>query len=273
MTEPVDRVVTANGVRLHYVEWGAPDRPAMLLLHGGSAHARWWDFCIAPLLDRYRVLSLDLRGHGDSEWSATADYDLETHVDDVLAVIDALALRDFVLVGHSFGGMVALATAARPEAQLAALVLIDTRAQVGERAARFMEALRKMAHPVFQSADDAVRRFRLLPVATGASPEVLAHVARHAIRERDDGTWTLKFDRRAIANTRPCDLTPALAAVRCPLLVVRAAESELMSREVLEEMCAAVPGAQGVEIAASHHHIMLDQPLALAAALNRFLGA
>lgn len=271
MVEPCDASLAIGERRLHYVDWGDNGNPPMVLLHGGLAHAHWWDF-VAPLLtDRYRVLALDLRGHGDSDWDAGADYGIEAHASDVSRFLRSLELEEVTLVGHSFGGQVAVKVAAASERPLAALVVIDSTTRIGERAARFMESLRKLPQPVYRSFAEAVRRFRLLPIDHQTSPEVLRHMARHAVRRRDDGTWTFKFDRRAMVNTQPSDLTGDLRALRCPLLVVRGAESRLIPASVLEHFAEAAPHAKCIAIAGAHHHVMLDQPRALATVMREFL--
>ena len=268
---PRDGFIDANGVRLHYVDWGTAGQRPILLLHGGSAHARWWDFVVAPLADRYRCVALDLRGHGDSTWAATLDYRLETHAGDVAAVVDGLDLRDVAVVGHSFGGFVAMVFAPQADARLSALVVVDSRARISERSARYLEALRKLRHPRYATLEEAVQRFRLLPSAHQARPEILAHVVRHGLIQTADGTWTLKFDRRAMAGTPAQDLSPRLAAVRCPILAVRGELSEIISAAGLAEFGAANPRTVTAEIAGAHHHVMLDQPEALAAVVRDFL--
>ena len=263
--------VAAGGVRLHYLDWGSLDRPPLLLLHGGSAHARWWDFVIPHLVDAYRCVAFDLRGHGDSEWPASGDYTLAAHAGDVAAVVAALDLRDAAIVGHSFGGFVSLVYAGVAGAQPASLVIVDSRARIGERAARLMQALRKLPHPEYATLDDAVRRFRLLPADTAAPASVLAHVARHAMRQTASGAYTLKFDRRALSGAPAQDLTPALRSVRCPILAVRGAESQVVSQAALAEFSAANPRTQSAEIAGAHHHVMLDRPAELARVMRQFL--
>jgi pimeloyl-ACP methyl ester carboxylesterase len=270
---PRDGIVHCNGAALHYVEWdGPPERP-LLFLHGGSAHARWWDFVVAELAGAHRCLALDLRGHGDSAWSEAGDYRLDTHAADVAAVVAALRLDAVTLVGHSFGGFVAIRYAATRDPRLAALAIVDSRARITIRSARLLEALRKLPHPRYASLDEAVRRFRLMPSATTAPPEVMAHVVRHAVVQLPDGSWTLKFDRRALASTPAQDLAPALAAVTCPVLVVRGGASEVVSPAALDEFRAAAPHAVTAEIAAAHHHVMLDAPRALAGVLRRFVAS
>jgi pimeloyl-ACP methyl ester carboxylesterase len=268
---PVSRFVTANGVRLHYLDWGDSSRPAVLFLHGGSAHAHWWDFLIPQLVDRYRCIALDLRGHGDSGWPEPVDYRLESNAGDVAVVLDALGLRPVTVIGHSFGGFVAMAYARGADARLATLVIVDSRARVGERSARYMDALRKFPQPIYASIEEAIRRFRLLPTGSSADRKVIAHVVRHGVRARGDGTWTLKFDRRAMASTPPTDFSSAIAAVRCPMLAVRAEHSTIVSPAALDEFRLSNPAVELVEIADAHHHIMLDQPAALAAAIGSFL--
>ena len=263
--------VAAGGVRLHYLDWGSHERPPLLLLHGGSAHARWWDFVIPHLLDAYRCVAFDLRGHGESEWPGTRDYSLAAHAGDVAAVVSALDLRDAAIVGHSFGGFVALVYAGAAGAHPAALVIVDSRARIGDRAARLMQALRKLPHPRYATLDEAVQRFRLLPTGTAAPAAVLAHVARHAMRQTADGAYTLKFDRRALSGAPAQDLTPALRSVRCPILAVRGSESQIVSRAALAEFSAANPRVRTAEIAGAHHHVMLDQPAELARTMREFL--
>jgi len=267
---PSDGWVAPGDVRLHYLDWGDPSRPPVVFLHGGSAHAHWWDFTLPHLVDRYRCLALDLRGHGDSDRPADGDYGLAAHAGDVLGFVDALGLERPALIGHSFGGFVAMVAAGRA-ANLAALAVVDSRARIGERSARMLDALRKLPHPRWSSRDEAVARFRLLPAATVASPEVLAHVARHGLEQDGDGTWTLKCDRRALAGASAQDLTPHLAAARCPVLAVRAELSEIVSADAMAEYRAAAPGIELAEIAGAHHHVMLDDPQALARVLGEFL--
>jgi pimeloyl-ACP methyl ester carboxylesterase len=261
--------VSTRGIRFHFLDWGPTSAPTILLLHGGSAHAHWWDFCAPALAVTYRVLALDLRGHGDTSWPDDADYSVQAHADDVLAFAAALGRPIGGLVGHSFGGQVAAAVAER--LRPSALVLIDSRLHVTERIARLMEGLSRLPHPIYATLEESVEKFRLLPSATSADARVLRHVARHAVRQREDGTWILRFDRRAIPNRVPCNLSPRLETLGCPVLLVRGAQSDIMTPAVIGDVQHWVPHAKVVEIAAAHHHIMLDAPDALVQVLLEFL--
>lgn len=265
------RLASVGGLELHYLEWGDPASPTVLLLHGGSANAHWWDFFAPRLADRYHLLALDLRGHGDSAWDDAADYGIAAHVRDVRGLVEKIAPEGLAVIGHSFGGLVATAHAARAGTSVQALVLVDSRLTVGPRAARVMNALHKFPHPIYPSVEEAVRRFRLLPAASSAPEEILRHVTTQAIRQLDDGTWTLKFDRRTLAGTDVCDLSAELPSVRCPILFVRGGESDFVGAETMASWARLAPQSRVVEITGAHHHVMLDQPVALARAVGAFL--
>jgi len=270
---PAEGQVEANGVRLHYVDWGRKEHPPLVFLHGGSAHARWWDFVVPHLVDRYRCVALDLRGHGDSSWAASSDYSLAAHAADVAALIDALALTRVGVIGHSFGGFVAMTFAATARARLSALVIVDSRPRITTRSARFLEALRKLPQTRYASVEDALRRFQLLPADHSARRELVEHVVRHGLMRTPNGPWTLKFDRHAMAGNPAQDLSPALAAVDCPVLAVRGEHSSVVSVAALAEFPAANPGAVTAEIPGAHHHVMLDRPEALAGVIGSFLDS
>jgi pimeloyl-ACP methyl ester carboxylesterase len=268
-----DRTFAVGGSALHYVEWGDPAQRPLLFLHGGSAHARWWDFVIAELATDHCCIALDLRGHGESAWPADRDYRLATHAEDVAAVVAGLDLRNLVLIGHSFGGFVAMRCAPGLGDRLGALIIVDSRTAIGDRAARLLDALRKLPHPRYPSLAEATRRFRLMPSASSAPPAVLAHVARHGVIRAADGTWIPRFDRRALGHTVPEDLAPALAATACPILAVRGTESRVVSADALARFRVANPAVVTAEIPDAHHHVMLDQPVALARVIRAFLAA
>ena len=102
-----DGIVAVNGLRLHYLDWGGADKPAMILIHGIERHAHTFDH-IAPEFTRdYRLIALDMRGHGDSAWSPEGAYLVEDHVTDLEGVIRGLGLRRVTLWGNSTGGRVA----------------------------------------------------------------------------------------------------------------------------------------------------------------------
>lgn len=270
--QPRTHFIAINGLRLHYLEWGAVAAPPILLLHGGSAHAHWWDAFAASVADSYRVLAIDLRGHGDSAHPAPPAYRIDDYAADVAAFVSKQGLDRCHLIGHSLGGMVAVAYARQTQRHLRSLIVVDSRLKVTEAGARYMSRLRNFPMPVYRDREQAIRRFRLLPTNTTAEPELLAHVAAHGIRQLADGRWTLKFDRESFAHAEPQDLTSTLECVACPILIVRGVHSSLLSAAGAAVLAAAAPHAAVAEIADAHHHVMLDNPIAFARAVRGFLA-
>lgn len=268
MTAPRSHFITIHGANLHYREWGLLTNPPLLLLHGGSAHARWWDHIAAGLVREYRVLALDLRGHGDSAWVTPPAYEITDYVTDLEAIITALDLSPLVLVGHSLGGFIALTYATLHAATLQALVVVD----IGYRLhhSRRMRLLRRLPAPVYQDEADLLARFRLLPEETRATPALLQHIARHSVRRLPGGRLSLKFDRASLIR-QPYDLSSRLRDVTCSTLILRGSDSYNLPTATLMEMIALCPRAQGVEIPAAGHHVFLDHPAVFLQTVRSFL--
>src|ERR1700731_4437331 len=119
------RHTVLRGMRFHFTEWGDPDAPPVLLLHGGNQSAHSWDLVSLHLSDRYHVFAPDQRGHGDSEWSRDLDYSLEARAADALAFIEEQQLGAPIIIGHSMGGMVTMKMALSGPEVATGLVLVD----------------------------------------------------------------------------------------------------------------------------------------------------
>jgi pimeloyl-ACP methyl ester carboxylesterase len=268
---PKDAFLDLPQVRLHYLEWGEPTNPPLLLLHGGSAHAHWWDHIAPVLADDFRVLALDLRGHGDSSWvEGEAAYQIEDYVVDLATFVSLLALPPFVLLGHSLGGFVAMSYASVYAQSLRALVVVDIGLHIG--GSRFMQLLRQMPASVYADEADLYTRFRLLPQKTSASAELLRHIARHSIRQCEDGRLTLKCDRATLSR-EPRDLRAQLPNVHCPVLVLRGGESHNLSPSIQDEMIRLCPRGRGIAIAGAGHQVFLDTPEEFLVKVRSFLLA
>ena len=266
------RSVRVRGLRLHLLESGVPGRPALCFLHGGAAHAHWFDLVTPAFADRFHVVSLDQRGHGESEWPQPAAYATEDFAADLLALMDRLGWKRMALVGHSMGGHNAMGFAAWHPDRVSALVIVDARpALPPERVNRMHERGRRppRLHPTLEAA---LRAFRLLPKETAADPALLAHLARAGLARRDGG-FKYRFDPACYGSRRPVDAWPLLPRVTAPALVVRGERSPVLPREIAERIREVIPKASVVEIAGAYHHLMLDAPAAFNAALGEFLAA
>src|SRR5262245_26879452 len=127
-----DRTITLCGRRFHYTEWGEPTARPLIMLHGVTGHARTWDEEAALLAERYRVLALDQRGHGDSEPAADGDYTVAAMAADLTAFVDALGLDQVSVVGLSMGGRVAIAFAGQAPRRVERLVVVDIGPDISE---------------------------------------------------------------------------------------------------------------------------------------------
>jgi pimeloyl-ACP methyl ester carboxylesterase len=266
-----DRFISLNNLRLCYHEWGVPPAPAVVLLHGGSAHGHWWDLFAHSTADCYHTYALDLRGHGDSEHCHPPAYRVDDYVLDLTAFIERMTLTRVTLIGHSLGAMIATAYAATAPKRVQSLVAVDSVLRITPAGARYMARLQRFPQPVYRDRDDALRRFRLLPTHTTADATILRRMAAYGLRRLADGRWTLKFDREAMAQNGALDLTPHLQQLRCPILFVRGTYSKLLTRAGLAALLRVAPRAQAIEIPDAHHHVMLDNPAAFERAIRSFL--
>jgi pimeloyl-ACP methyl ester carboxylesterase len=260
-----------GGLSLHLLEWGAPGRPALCFLHGGSAHAHWFDRVAPAFADRFHVVSLDQRGHGESDWARPAAYATEDFASDLRGLLDALGWERAIVVGHSMGGHNAMAFAAWHPGRVRALVVVDSRPSIpaerlGRMRKRGWRALN--LHPTLEAAAAA---FRLLPRETVADPALLAHLARVGVVQRDGG-WQYRFDPEANRQRLPVDTLNLLPRIGAPSLIVRGEWSPVLPRDLAEQMRSAIPRSTLVEIPGVYHHLVLDRPEAFVRALDEFLS-
>ncbi len=273
------REVTANGIRFHLLDYGGKGNPTnkrtMLCLHGGGANAHWFDLVAGAFTPDHHVLALDLRGHGDSAWADPPIYTYDHYVDDVGKVIEALDLRDFVLMGHSMGGMVSLLHASSPVEQRAqrikALIVIDSTLRITAAHVEGMNARGKHPGRAFATLDDYVARFKLRPVETMADQITLDYIARQSARQFEDGQWRHKIDRNAMATRTPRDGVPHWKDIKIPALLVKAALSRRLSPQIITDTQAICPHVELVEVSQSEHHITLDNPAEFTQVVRPFL--
>jgi len=264
------RSLKVNGLTLSALEWGAPGRPPLCLLHGGSAHAHWFDGVAPAFADRHHILSLDQRGHGESQWSPTSAYGTPDFASDLLGVADALGWERMVLAGHSMGGHNAMAFAAWHPDRISALVIIDSRPSLP---ADRLDRMHRRGHRGprrHETLELALQSFRLLPRETVADPRLLRHMAREGIVERD-GRFLYRFDPAANGARRPTDNWPLLERIAVPTLLVRGEHSPVVPRAMAEEIASRVPKIRVEEIPGAYHHLVLDAPAAFTAVLDEFL--
>ncbi len=201
--EPRSGFYMSEGLRLHYVQWGDPAGPPVLLIHGGRDHARNWDAVAEALAGRFAVYAVDLRGHGDSEWAQGSQYSVPEFVADIAAFADHLDLDPLPMVGHSLGGGIALQyTGVFPErvSRVCAIEGLGPGVRGGRRPAH--ERMREWVQQIrdferrsprhYPTFEDAVARMR--EANPHLTPEMARHLTLHGTRRHEDGSYTWKFD-------------------------------------------------------------------------------
>jgi pimeloyl-ACP methyl ester carboxylesterase len=269
-TVPDESFVEVDGCRVHWLRWGSPDRPGLVLVHGGAAHAHWWAH-VAPLLaGEYCVVALDLSGHGDSD--RRESYEMETWAREVVTVAgDACGGVPPIVIAHSMGGWVAITGAAEHEGAFGGLVVLDSPVREPDpeqEAARVGQAFGPLRR--YPNVDDALAHFRTVPDQPTSLPYVLDHVARMSLRAVDGG-YTWKFDPK-IFERRTMPSGELLSRVRCRMALFRA-EYGLVTRDIGDYMYEQLGRiAPVVEVPLAWHHIMLDQPIPLVTGLRAVLA-
>jgi len=269
----VTEIAVPGGPRLRVRCWGERGAPPLLLVHGGGAHLGWWSDIAPALAARHWIVAPDLRGHGASQRAES--YLLEDFAADCVAVLDQLAPGAVGLVGHSMGGRVATWIAAHHPERARALALLDTRlsAVPRERAEKWRGARAEAPPRRHPSQAEAMRAFRLTPAERDVPAAAMAALAAYAVVQQADGEWTLAVDRKVLAvyGSRGADLLPLLAAVRCPLLLLRGRDSDVIGDRHAEALAAAVPHAVQ-ETVAGGHHFLLAHPATVADHLARWFA-
>jgi pimeloyl-ACP methyl ester carboxylesterase len=253
-----------RGIPFHYLEWGDPAAPPMVLLHGLTGHAHIWDHMAPKLAERFHVLALDQRGHGDTEYTstyATADFtaDLEA------LVAQRWVSTRFVLMGLSMGGHNAIAYAAAHPEQVSRLIVIDIPPGLQRNPHATWDPTSRpgdVTHPTFATFEDAVDAAR---AGTPTAPQ--AHLEYRTwwnLRQLPDGGMTFKYDPLVPMRWAPADLWDELPRIAAPTLLVRGELTQVLPLAVAERMVAAIPDADLAQVPGSGHSVPTDKPTELA---------
>jgi pimeloyl-ACP methyl ester carboxylesterase len=272
-----DGWIDVNGLRLHYLEWGTADHPAMVLLHGTASHAHLWDRFAPSFADAFHIIALDLRGYGDSEWPTDylEGYRTEYWVSDLKAVIDGLRLAPAVIVGHSGGALHAMHFAASHPDDVSKLIMIEMAPEVRREGVTRV----KSSVPRREEFDSLEEGIEYLARPGGrADPALAREHAVHALRTVGDGRVALKGDpslrrRDWMRPLRTKDENWAAArSVSCPSLVIRGAESRMVTSELGERMRAEMHTCTVAAIQGAGHNVPLHRPAELEAVVRDWLS-
>lgn len=257
---------------IEYFTWGEDGRPGLFLLHGGGAHGLWWAHIAPFFADDYRVVAMSMAGMGGSDWRES--YAILDHADDMKAVADAAGLFAAgkpVVAGHSFGGAPTAAAAADPDAWVGRAFIIDSSLQMRHSPEDENRPQRERRY--FATIEEGLARFRFLPAQSCDNHYIADMIARDALVEIEPGRWSWCFDPNGFGNTRRIETARKASAANCPLAVIYGDRSAIMDDEAMTHLHEIMPeGTPFIAIPDSGHHVMVDQPLALVAAMRALLA-
>jgi pimeloyl-ACP methyl ester carboxylesterase len=266
----VSRQTVLRGMRFHFTEWGDPDAPPVLMLHGGNQSSHSWDLVSLHLSNRFHVYALDQRGHGDTEWSRELDYSMEAMTADVLAFIGDQQLVRPIIFGHSMGGRVTLHVALQAPQLARALVIVDVGPELSARGAKVIGDF--VAHniefddlEVFLDNVSRYDRFR--------SREHVARTIKYNLLVRADGKYVSKVDHRRLPGSMHEMTLVSVGAISCPVLLVRGGESDVLLADAAERFVQALPDGRLVTVPNVGHNVHGGNTSGFLEAVGPFLAS
>jgi pimeloyl-ACP methyl ester carboxylesterase len=273
----LERDAVVGNLKLHYQEWGNSSAPAILMLHGFGVSGHMFDEFAERMQDQYRLIAIDQRGHGDSDWSEEGDYTRQAFVADVEGFAAALGLERFILMGHSMGGLNAVAYTVKNPSRVRALVLVD----VGPESSK--EGVDNIVR--FTRGPDELEFEEFVEMAHRFNPrrtlDNIRERMRHRLKPLESGKWTWKFDKRFREGREELRVGSELSnddtwqlfrSIQAPALLVRGAESDVLTAEVADRVVAEMPRARLVVVPSAGHSVPGDNPDDFTAGVREFLG-
>lgn len=272
---PQDRLIDVDGLTMHYLDWGNPTNPTIVLLHGMRGHAHSWDDIAKALRPDFHVLALDQRGRGLTDWAKDGDYGIDAFVGDLVGFCRAAGLEKFILMGHSMGARNSMAFAEKHADMLEKLILSEFGPQINPKGSQRIAKELIDVPEEFDTLNDAI--VYMAQFNRYASDAVMYRRELYSTKELVNGKIGWRYDieireaRRRGDQIAPIDLWPALSKIGCPTLVVRATETDILDLDVAHKMIETLPDGRLVEIDRAEHMVFEDNPEDFIAAIREFL--
>jgi len=266
---PDDKFIHTGNMRLHYLEWGSDQTQTVVLLHGIGDNAHIWDHFSRDAADRLRIIALDQRGHGLSDWALPPAYRCEDYVADLDKLIQDHHLTGIVLMGHSMGALHATRYASlRPE-KISGLIHADIEPCPPEWNKKYLLNLYEELPAFYETVDEYVSEIQ--KNSPYADNGLLYNIASFALTRGQDGKYRCRFDREVLLHFDKYDLRPCLSSIQCPSLIIRGKESRVMGNEIAKEMSRMIPHGKFTEIPTATHPLHTDNPTEFQRAIFDFL--
>jgi pimeloyl-ACP methyl ester carboxylesterase len=271
---------TINGLSLHYLDFGNDAKPPLVCIHGLSGNAHNFDGLAVHLAPEYHVISLDVRGRGDSQWGASEEYNPSVYSSDLARLIDTLGFQRVTLIGTSMGGVIAMLYGGGYPERVERMVLNDVGPEVDPAGIKRITASMTTSPAEFASLSEVGAYYREnYPAMRQMREQELLDFVKWAVKPATSGGLRWKMDP-AIRNVprtgsaaRPLDMWVPYARIMAPILVVRGNDSDILARATAQRMCTVLPQQTTiVEVPGVGHAPSLLEPEALSA-IKQFLSA
>lgn len=270
---PTSHEARVRGITISYVDWGGCGRP-MLLLHGDMRTGRSWDAVARRLTNKYRVIALDARGHGDSDWTPRG-YRFVERVDDLAAFCQSQGLSNVIGVAHSTGGVVMALCAQKHPGMFSRLALMEPMVVVDDRFHKMVAGREHAERTTWESREALYDYLKQHPATSNWHPEVLRDVVAREAYRREDGLYDMKWSS-ATFNWKDrdgdhVDLKPVFAELGLPILFIRSSGHRTRIKE-LNEVQEGIPDFYRLTIENAGHNMYMERPDAIADVLKHFMS-
>ena len=267
--QPIDRFTDVNGLRIHYVDWGGTGKP-FVMVHGLDRVARTFDHLAVRFSPAYRVIAIDMRGHGDSGWDPKGRYLVEDHVGDLEGVVQQLGLRDLTLWGNSTGGRVVQVFAGKHPDLVSHVISEDVGPERPRQIADNYAKRVQQEQAGWASANELLAQLR--KTNPRMSPAVLEPYVRYGTKTRADGRIEWKRDPQLVNGFVATELWRFVREIKSPILYIIGGRSNIVPPETQEELKKTLPNVQLVTVADVGHYPSDEKPDEVVEIVNRFLG-
>jgi pimeloyl-ACP methyl ester carboxylesterase len=267
--QTMDRFVTVNGLRLHYLERGAPDKPVLILIHGNERHAHTFDHIADEFTRDYRVIALDMRGHGESGWSPEAAYLVEDHVKDLEGVIRALDLKRVTLWGNSTGGRVVQVYAGLHPDNVERVISEDVGPERPEDiSSGFAQRVAREANG-WASEEELVQE--LMKRAPRTPEAITRNLVRYGTKRRDDGRIIWRRDPNTVKGFVVTELWQYVNKITSPIIYVIGGASRIVPPDTQARLKTTLPNVEVVVMPGLGHYPNEEDTKGFLTIVNRFL--
>ena len=269
--QSVDRYVTVNGLRIHYLDFGGDGKQPLIMLHGIGRVAHTFDRVASHFNQNYHVMAVDMRGHGDSDWDPKAAYLVEDYVKDIEGLAQQLRLRNIVIWGNSTGGRVAQVFAGLHPDLVAAVIAEDVGPErPREIADGFTSRLKQEDEKGWATEDELFAQLKTGSPRT--ADEILRAYAHFGSKKRPDGRVIWKRDPGIGNGFVPTELWRFVRQIKSPIIYVLGGRSTIVPAATQEELRKTLPQVQIVTMPGLGHYPSEENPKDFLPIVDGFLA-